>query len=232
MKKLGLATPTDASDSSAALFIPPECFVLKPWFDTRPSHAVIKEIKDHILKTGKPHTWRGHTHTKPLATSPPVYLEEFDLPLRAISGGWFAPCPICTSRHPKYARNGKIAWFPEEKLIRLVGPQCFRSLNPDSHDQAESEFRAEQQRRKDTEFLLSKLPRLNEVVRQTAVALFVSKALDTFHGDLHSKLLVTKLNFWPHVKNGGQLRIVEKQSEFRKADDGSMDTVLKNVERI
>jgi hypothetical protein len=34
-------------------------------YPTRPSDDLVREIKQFIGKTGTPHLWRGHTHTKP-----------------------------------------------------------------------------------------------------------------------------------------------------------------------
>ncbi len=72
--------PSKRSDNNR-LLIPEECRRVKADYATRPTDALVREIKQFIAATGKPHLWRGHTHTKPLVGSKPVYLDEFDLPL-------------------------------------------------------------------------------------------------------------------------------------------------------
>lgn len=39
-----------------------------------------------------------------------------------------------------FARNGKIAWFPDEHVIRMIGPKCFQTLNPEGHCEAVAQF--------------------------------------------------------------------------------------------
>src|SRR6202035_2871316 len=152
--------------------------------------------------TGKPYTWPGHTHTKPSRDAVPVYVGEFSLPQKFLKAKRFAPCPCCWDEFGKFG-HGKIAWFPDERVIRLIGPDCFASLNPEAHAKAQSDFDIEQERRRNNEFLLSNLGRVPEVIRIVERAITVSKAVETFHGELHGKLGIIKLNLWPYVRRGG-----------------------------
>jgi len=106
------------------------------------------------ITDGKPHLWRGHTHTKPSVGSKPVYLDEFDLPLANLKAGHLAPCPCCWSNHPKYGLSGKIAWFPDEAIIRLLGPDCFAAMDQDAHAEALALMRQEKRRKQDIAYLL------------------------------------------------------------------------------
>ena len=108
--------------------IPPESLEPKPWFQTRPGKEVVAEIVGFIKQTGKPYLWRGHTHTKPPPGSKPVYLDEFELPKKFRAPDRRSPCPCCVPAHPKFC-DGKIAWFPSEAVIRIIGPDCFKALD-------------------------------------------------------------------------------------------------------
>jgi hypothetical protein len=131
--------------------IPDECYHSKPYFKERPDSALVKHIKAFIKETGNPHMWHGHTHTKPPKGARIVYLAEFDLPKKLHkSPHLFAPCPCCSPTHPKYVRNGKIGWFPDEGIIRIIGPDCFAALDKEGHFKAVAQLRAEQQIEKDT----------------------------------------------------------------------------------
>jgi hypothetical protein len=163
---------------SERIDIPPECREVKAWFRERPGSEVVEEIKRHVAKTGWPHTWRGHTHTKPPPGSKPVYLEEFDLPEKRLRAKRWVPCPCCAPETPKYGRDGKIAWFPTEGVIRLLGPECFKSLDKEGHEEAKRQLEIERQRKQDTDYLLSKLPLLGRVIHVSEGAVPVAKALD------------------------------------------------------
>jgi hypothetical protein len=121
--------------------IPEDFFEPKPFYRTRTSaEAVLREIKDHIKTTGEPHTWRHHTHSKPTKNARIVYIGRFDLPPSHQAPDRHAPCPCCSPRAPKYSREGKIAWFPDEHVVRMIGPDCFHTLNPEGHWEAVEVF--------------------------------------------------------------------------------------------
>lgn len=206
------------------LEIPAVCRVVKDWFWTRPAEGVVREVKDHIRKSGQPHLWRGHTHTKPAKTARPVYLDEFDLPEALMRAKRFAPCPCCWPEHAKYGAKGKIAWFPEEGVIRLLGPDCFAALNPEGHAKAVEQMNREREEKRSTEFLLDHLPRLPEAIRVIERAVTVGEATKAFHDTLQGKLAMGGVALWPYVKRGGELIVQEKQEIFRRGHDGNMNT--------
>jgi hypothetical protein len=195
--------------------IPSEASARKPWYPTRPGKEVVAEIVDFIERTGKPYLWRGHTHTKPRPGSKPVYLDEFELPKKFRAPDRRAPCPCCSPAHPKFC-DGKIALFPSEAVIRIIGPDCFKALDAEGHQEALDNLRAERQRDKDTSFLLSRLPNLWRVVGVGDRATRVADALEEFHRELHDKLRLARLNLWRDVQRDGELRVSVKTREIRR----------------
>lgn len=194
--------------------IPDEARRAKADFVIRPTPDVVKEIKQRIKDGNPPYLDPYHTHTKPLPNSKPIYLGEFDLPEKDIKAGRLSPCPCCWPEHPKYGRKGKIAWFPSEHVIRLLGPDCFGSMDKGAHERAVAEFKLEQQREHDVRYLLGNEARL----RKAEVALLkgqeMAAALDALGKDLRHKIYdVMGIPLWPHLKKG-MLQRWEKRTEM------------------
>lgn len=208
----------EASDNK--IEIPESARAVKAWFLTKPSKELIAEIHEHIKQTGMPHLWRGHTHTKPPSGSKPVYLDEFDLPEKLRKVGRWAPCPCCAPESPKFG-SGKIAWFPSEGVIRLLGPDCFKTLDAEGHEEAVRNLKAERRRATETEVLLARLPQLTGLLEVGEKAKRVAIALTDFHQSLHEKLKLAKLNLWENVERGGELRVYIKTSRLVTQRDGS-----------
>ncbi len=206
--------PSKRSDNNR-LLIPEECRRVKADYATRPTDALVREIKQFIAATGKPHLWRGHTHTKPLVGSKPVYLDEFDLPLANLKAGHLAPCPCCWSNHPKYGLSGKIAWFPDEAVIRLLGPDCFAAMDKNAHAEALALMRQEKRRKQDIAYLLSNTDALQKLPAVFERAVAIGGAVDQFKADLrHTFIERLNIPIWENVRTG-KLQVWE---EFRDLD--------------
>jgi hypothetical protein len=202
------------------LDVPDECYRPKANYPTRPGKAVVDEIKQWIKAGHDPHLWPGHTHSKPSFDAPLMYLDEFDLPVARIKAGRLAACPCCTPTTPKYGVGGKIAYYPEEHVIRLIGPKCFASLNKEAHTEAEAALRREKRVAKDTAYLVQSLPKLHEVAANVYAALLVARALTKFHEGLHSRLEMSGYRF-PNEARTGELRVWVDAGEVRRAPDGT-----------
>jgi hypothetical protein len=214
------------------IIIPDASRVTKDWFPTRESaDAAIPLIRTHLQATGETYTWAGHTHTRPPEGAVPVYIGSFELPDRYVKLKRLAPCPCCWDEAPKFG-HGKIAWFEDERVIRLIGPQCFRSLNPEAHEHAQSTYEIEQEQKSNTDFLLKNLPQLAQVVKIIDRAHTVACALETFHAELHHKLPAVQLKLWQHVRRNGELSVNLQEKEFRRGEDGEMYSHDIEVQRV
>lgn len=204
------------------IFISDEHRRAKALFPTRQSaEAVVPAILEHIAATGHTHDCRYHTHSKPTPNAVPVYISEFVLPEKLRKSKHFVPCPCCSPEFPKFG-GGMIAWFEDELVIRIIGPTCFRTLNPEAHDAAISNYEAERRRLQDTNFLLSRLSGLTRMLESLDRAIVVAKATDEFHEQLHNKLGALSVELWSHVKRDGDLSVRTTESVFRRGTDGSM----------
>ena len=105
------------------------------------------------------------------------------------NGDRWAPCPCCHLHYPKYYKNGMIAWFPDQGLIRMLGPQCFRKLNPEGHDfLALAQYRKEQRIRRDIAFLLGHLHLLPEAMRAVVRGIEIAQAVDLLRAALGTRI--------------------------------------------
>lgn len=207
-------------DLSERIIVPEANLRNIPIFEKDPCNntALIGEIKQHIQLTSSPHTWRGHSHTKPDKGAFVVYVEEYDVPapkhvLKV------APCPCCNPHYPKYKNKGKIAWFPNESIIRLIGPDCFVAINAGGHHEALIELRKRQKRRSELETIALHSRNIDALIESLEEALPIAKDLDEFMQEIHRVLdNQMQLNLWREVK-GGDLTILEtRRVPFQKAD--------------
>ena len=190
------------------LDIPASAYEPKPWWDRRPSDERIQEVLGFILRTGKPYLWPGQTYDRPLNDSHIEYLAEFCLP----SNRPLVPCPCCTPRHPKY-RRGMIAYFPEEKTIRIMGHDCFKSINAHGHTEALRKYHAELQRKKDVIYLLENLDNVPELISIIEHAAPVGHAVDEFRNNACKVFReALHIDLWEHIRTG-QLRIARIRTQ-------------------
>lgn len=211
---------------SLHLDIPDELFDSKPFYRNRDAaQAVLRDIKEHIKKTGEPHRWRHHTHSTPVVGSRIVYIGEFDLPESHQAADRHAPCPCCSPRAPKYSRRGKIAWFPDEHVIRMIGPKCFQTLNPEGHWEAVEVFEREEAERRTISYLVKNL-HLNVPAREVIQnAVPVLEAIEQVHGTLQRRINeVLRLDLWRHVGRGS-LSVNVEGRRMKRTRGGAQEVV-------
>jgi hypothetical protein len=212
--------------------IPQASRVVKDWFRTRESvQEVLEAVRAHIKTTGETHTCPFHTHTKPPANAAVVYIDEFAIPERFRKVGRLCPCPCCWDEYPKFG-IGRVAWFPEEHVIRLIGEDCFAALSPDAHRAADELFRAERKRRRNTRFLLDNFHAIPDVMQTIEDALPIARAVEQLHDLFHDRLRKVNLKLWDLVKYGGELKIYESAPEFQRETGNEMSTRESERERV
>ncbi|MBC2886489.1 hypothetical protein H7Q97_13925 [Ochrobactrum sp. CM-21-5] len=153
-------------------------------FEIEPSAAIVSEIKQHIKDTADPCSWWGHSHTAPPPKAFVVYLDDFDVPapkgVRAV-----APCPCCSPFHAKYKNGGKIAWFPHEKVIRLIGPYCFAAINAEGHEGAMRDLKRRKKIRSELDIITGYLPRIGAMIKAMEETIPIAYDLDALMFDLN-----------------------------------------------
>ncbi|WP_147412775.1 hypothetical protein [Rhizobium sp. AG855] len=167
--------------------IPQQNLINIPLFDSEPDEALLAEIKQHIRETQRPHTWRGHSHTKPPQGAFVVYCDEFNV-AAPDTVERVAPCPCCNPFHPQYKNSGKVAWFPDEKVIRLIGPLCFKRINATGHESALVELRKKMKARRELEVIKAHIPTIQAVIDSIDALVPIGEALDEFRDDFNRAL--------------------------------------------
>jgi hypothetical protein len=208
--------------------IPAAAREVKAHYPTRPSDELVREIKQFIVSTGTPHLWPGHTHTRPPQGAVVVYRGEFDLPKShagAIHRAKWAPCPCCHADTAWYWQKGKIAWFPEESVIRNIGRDCFKNINEAGHEAAVQEFQREERNRQNQTFLLMHLAVVPEAVRIIERAMITVRDVDTARRILSTRLKsIISFDIWNDVRADGLLKIHGQRAEHFVRPDGTSDS--------
>ncbi|MBJ3785864.1 hypothetical protein [Devosia sediminis] len=205
------------------LVVPTKCFEVKSVFHEEPDREIVREILDWVRSTGLPHEWRGHTHTKPPADGPaPKYLDEFDVPTGGRNVHAVAPCPCCSPLKAKYKRGGKIAWFPQEGVIRLIGPECYKSLNAMGHREAMAELVARRKREQGIRYLSDSLPRLLAISDAFKEVRKIAYGVDSLRSEIQQAPALQNLPLWDHCSQG-VLSIFERRTEVTINKDGEIE---------
>lgn len=211
--------------------IPASAYEVKANYWTEPDRSVVNEIKAFIAATGRPYLWPGHTHTKPPKGAVPVYLGEFDLPeAYGKNTGLHSPCPCCWPTTPKFALKGKIAWFPEEGVIRLIGPDCFKSLNPTGHEDAIKDLRRRQAREREIAYLLRVAQDVRFIRDAIDENLEIAIAVEKMRGDVRAALDEHNIPLWNHVRNG-ELKITKDKLRISRSASGATIRSSKPIQK-
>lgn len=214
--------------------IPASAYEVKAVFSDPPDLATIADILAHVALTGKPETYRLHTHTKPKKGGRIVYVGEFDVPTFGRKVSSVAPCPCCWPDTAKYKNGGKIAWFPDEQVIRLIGPDCYRSLDKEGHEQAEREFRERQRREKHIRYLVRQFPQLQELAEVCFETARIAHEFEEFRDLFRRRVSGTlQMDLWDHVRTGSVYRHVERR-ELRTSSRGGTEhlATINATERV
>lgn len=195
-----------------------------------PDEREVAAIRAWIKRTGAPHLYKDHTHTKPPKGSLPVYVEEFTLPKEFRSLERRAPCPCCTDHFPKYWKNGKIAYFPDERVLRLMGPECFATLDAGGHHAALNQLRALRKKRNDIRYLNQNVHLLPILCGTLADWMPILSSIDEARKAVADRLAMLKLPLWPRVRDG-MLHVTRARREnFRKADGSSGERTVHDMQ--
>lgn len=111
-----------------------------PEFGRQPDEAYLQEWRNHIQETGYPERFDRVSSSRPEQMHNIVLLsEEIRVPTSIRDGGERVPCPFCSPGSPKFAR-GRMAYFPDESVVRFVGHRCAKSHFGENYAAAERLF--------------------------------------------------------------------------------------------
>jgi hypothetical protein len=134
-------------------------------YRSRPSESVISRFLDHVRETGSPETFPTICRTTPPAESRPIFLRRFDIDRRKRPNGDMGPCPICSPNDPKFLHGGYLVWYPDEGMIRAIGPECGDAVFGGSlYADAKVQFDGEERERQAVEFLEKNLQKVLSMI--------------------------------------------------------------------
>lgn len=214
------------------LDIPEAAFLPKQWYPTyEAALAALPEIRAWIRSDKPPHLFPGHTHSPPPDDGKIQYLDEFELPSAALKQKRFAPCPCCTPRTGKYGK-GRIAYFQDEAVIRLMGCDCFATRNADAHHEADIRMRADKKRRAEEAYLLKNHNMVAPALAGLREAITIAAALDEARSVVLNRLQLIKVDLWRHIQREGILVVSRRETEVtvsRTSGHGSREI---DVDRV
>jgi len=183
--------------------IPDEAVRVKPIFEKEPGREIADEVRAWVKRTGEPHLWRGHTHTKPPGVgTQPLYIGRYSLPVLQGIQRW-APCPCCSPNNLKYFREGRIAWFPEERVIRNIGDKCYRTLNPEGHELAERGLLTREREERRRTYMLANFDKVRPMIEVAEKIVPIGQAVEAARRILAARFDQLLPNaFWEYVRDG------------------------------
>lgn len=134
-------------------------------YPSRPDSTLIAAFLDHVRETGSPETFPTICRTKPPVNSKPEFLSYFDIDRKKRPNGDEAPCPICSPTSPKFLYDGCLVWYPDEGVIRAIGPECGDSIfGGTMYADARDRFDRTERERRASEFLERNYPKLLQML--------------------------------------------------------------------
>ncbi len=200
--------------------IPDSAYVVKARFWERPPQRLVLAIIKHIQANGRAHDHPDLTHTKAPMGAHVVYLETFDLPDKfARYVDQWLPCPICTPFLPHFKEDGIVAWFPDEGVIRVIGGDCFKKLNPEGHEEALRELERDKRQRRDEAYLVRYLWAVPAIRADVLEDKAIAHVVDTVRAELVDVLKEYGIPLWSNIRFGmleNEVRCVEYPRGRRK----------------
>lgn len=189
-------------------------------FSTRPSDALIDAFLQHVRDSGEPESFLSITTTKPKPDSRPVFLRRFSIERKRRRDGDMAPCPICSPASPKYLHEGYLTWYPDECVIRAIGPECGDTFfGGTQYAEAKTAFDLVERERLAVEFLHKNLPKALSMLVALRSLEDAAVEAERLHHQLrkdgpriHARLRKIKLA-------GGAISVSIVREKARKKDD-------------
>lgn len=223
------------SNSSANYVqVPETAKINKPIFDTCPGDEVTTEVKAFIESGHDPWLWHGHSHTPPPKTgTPPNYVGRFYLTKQQVESKTWAPCPCCSPDHRKFGRDGGlIAYFQDEKVVRLIGPDCFGSLNREGHESAIADLKRREREKSELEYILRCVGKISQWRSATDDMLKIAKQADTFFPGIQNRIEVSlQIKLWRNIRDG-MLHVTETMKTVKVGTDGEPEEITEHIDTV
>jgi hypothetical protein len=147
-----------------------------------------KRIMTAVQRTGQPFMCEEVTHSRPPKNVQVEYFGQIhSLPIWCTGQDnrerW-APCPCCSLTKPKFFLNMMLVYFPLERLIRIVGHDCFKRFNAAYHSDAWKKFQVEQSNRNTLRILGANIDKVPMLIERLEYNLPAVEAFDIVREEL------------------------------------------------
>lgn len=219
-QQLTKRTPVEIPDSSREV---------KARFWDEPPRAKVLEIRKYVSETGKAHLHPDVTYTPIIPGNDIRFLEVFDLveKFKYDEDNWCV-CAACKHDLPQFKEGGIICWFPSEGIIRIIGGDCYKRLNPERHHAAWKQYEADTRQRNDETYLLGALPVVPQLIDAMDHDAQIADALDKVRDGILRALDTYEIDLWPHIKDG-KLKKQEKTRQIVHGRGEARTVVAKTV---
>ena len=169
-------------------------------FDDEPGDEIVAEIKRYAAAKGRVYDWWGNSHTAPPENAHVEYIDEIRLAAPDGVNG-VAPCPCCRPFSGKF-NTGLVAWFPDERVIRVIGSTCFRNIDDAVEKKKRADLRRRQAERKDRQAIRLHAIGLGALISTVEACLSIFEDLDRLLSDIRSDLEALRVPLSHHAKAG------------------------------
>ena len=162
--------------------------------------------------------------------SPNAPIDRIEISAVARRRKEFSPCPCCTPNHRKFG-EGLIAWFEDEKVIRLIGKDCFAAINRAGYEEAYQDLVRRENERRVLDHILRQIGRMPNWIRAGEELLPIAQAADEFFPQIENRITKSQgvSNFWREIR-GGVLHLNETVAKVNVRRDGSEEEVEEGKE--
>lgn len=154
----------------------------------------------------------------------PSAAREIKVPIFKRKEKDLVPCPICHPTEPWF-RIGRMAWFPEERVVRFIGHDCAKRHYQGEFDVAEKRYRKEARIRYLQRRWSEIAPNAGRLMNAAAALSEIAKALEDVRAEIDQKARGLSKFFGAELsRNSGRIEI--------KIDTGVKDNQGNAVEEL
>ncbi|MRX37045.1 hypothetical protein IG197_19975 [Aminobacter sp. SR38] len=137
----------------------------------------------------------------------PSAAREIKVPIFKRKEKDLVPCPICHPTEPWF-RIGRMAWFPEERVVRFIGHDCAKRHYQGEFDVAEKRYRKEARIRYLQRRWSEIAPNAGRLMNAAAALSEIAKALEDVRAEIDQKARGLSKFFGAELsRNSGRIEI-------------------------
>lgn len=173
-----------------------EPFRYPTWVEAQAARASFVE---HLRLTNAPEDFPGLSKSKPSPKDAPflIIVKDFTVDLSRRAGGEMLPCAACGTS--KKFITGCLAYYPEERVLRVVGNDC----GNEQRAEANAEYTQRTNRAFTSEYLLQNLPKVDAWLMQARSVQLAAEHAQALSAQVRRKAKTFHRVLMKEAKEGG-----------------------------